>query len=103
MTLNPHQIKNTKNELQQNFELSGLTKEQVAHDLHISLTKLNHLFTLTQSSLNDPWILRNYLIEKVEVQGKKTVPFTALVSDWHQYWFLDSGLIDAQKMSVGDE
>lgn len=63
MTLNPHQIKNTQNELQQNFELSGLTREQVASDLHISLTKLNHLFTLTQSSLNDPWILRNYLID----------------------------------------
>lgn len=103
MTLNPQQIKNTQNELQQNFELIGLTKEQVATDLHISLTKLNHLFTLTQSSLNDPWILRNYLIEKVEAQGKKPVPFTALVGDWHQYWFLDSGLIDARKMSAGDD
>lgn len=102
MTLNPQQIKNTQNELEQNFELSGLTKDQVATDLHISLTKLDHLFTLTQSSLNDPWILRNYLIEKVEAQGKKPVPFTALVGDWHQYWFLNSNLIDARKMSAGD-
>ncbi|GAX01582.1 DUF2316 family protein [Secundilactobacillus silagei] len=102
MSLNPQQITNTKNELQANFELSGLTRKQVASDLQISLTKLDHLMTLTQESLNDPWILRNYLIEKVEDKGEKPVPFTALTGDWHRHWFLNSHLIDARQMSAGD-
>ena len=37
MSLNPTQMKNTRKELKENFEISGLTKEQVASDLNISL------------------------------------------------------------------
>lgn len=99
---NPNQITDTINELQANFDLTGLTKEQIASDLDISLIKLDHLMTLTQQSLDDPWILRNYLIEKVELQGKHSVAFTALSGDWHRHWFLNSRAIDARKMSPGD-
>ena len=102
MSLNPQQITNTKNELQANFDLSGLTRKQVASDLQISLTKLDHLMTLTQESLNDPWILRNYLIERVEAKGEKPVPFTALTGDWHRHWFLNSQTIEKAVMSLGD-
>ncbi|WP_071130726.1 DUF2316 family protein [Enterococcus timonensis] len=102
MSLNSQQVKNTIDELHENFFRSGLTKEQVADDLNISLTKLDHLFSLTQNSLNDPWILRNYLIEKVEENGEESVEFTALVGDYHQYWFLNSNLIDQQQISAGD-
>lgn len=102
MSLNPQQVTNTINELQANFERSGLTKTQVATDLHISLTKLDRLMTLTQESLNDPWILRNYLIEKVTENGQQPVFFTALAGDWHQYWFLNSHAIDQRKITAGD-
>ncbi len=95
-------MQNTKDELQANFELTGLTAEQVAADLHISLTKLDHLMTLTQQSLNDPWILRNYLIEQVEATGQQPVPFTALRGDWHRHWFLNARAIDNRQMSAGD-
>lgn len=102
MTLNVQQIQATREELQANFALTGLTKAQVAADLNISLEKLNHLFELTQQSLDDPWILRNYLMEKVEITGQTPVAFTALRGDWHQYWFLNSALIDRREMSAGD-
>ncbi|MDV7719334.1 DUF2316 family protein [Pediococcus ethanolidurans] len=102
MSLNSQQVSNTINELHENFVRSGLSKQQVADDLHISLIKLEKLFTLTQSSLNDPWILRNYLIQKVEENGKVPVTFTALVGNWHQYWFLNSRVIDQRQMSAGD-
>ncbi|WP_461212798.1 DUF2316 family protein [Lacticaseibacillus sp. GG6-2] len=103
MSLNPQQIADTIAEFDANLKLSGLTKQQVASDLHISLTKLEHLLNLTQQSLNDPWILRNYLIEKVQAAGKEPVPFTALRGDWHHYWFLDSGTIDRREFSYGDD
>lgn len=92
----------TRYELQSNLKLTGFTKEQVAKDLNISLTKLDNLLNLNQESLNDPWILRNYLLEKVKASGQIPVPFTALKGDWHQYWFLNSTVIDNQQMSSGD-
>ena len=103
MSLNPQQRANTKHELQANFELTGLTKKEVASDLHISLFKLNHLFDLTQQSLSDPWILRNYLLEKVEAAGEQPIPFSALDGDWHRHWFLDVDAIDAARMTPGDD
>jgi hypothetical protein len=102
MSLNPEQMDATRQELAENFALTGLTKAQVASDLAISETKLVHLFNLTQQSLDDPWILRNYLIEKVQANGKKPIPFTALSGDWHRHWFLNSKAIDARKMTRGD-
>ncbi|PWG00015.1 DUF2316 family protein [Levilactobacillus bambusae] len=103
MSLNPQEMSNTRRELQENFELTGLTKAQVASDLAISEIKLERLFSLTQRSLKDPWILRNYLIKKVEETGQQPVPFTALKGDYHQYWFLNGRQIERGKMSRGDQ
>lgn len=102
MSLNPQQMADTKKELHENFIRSGLSKKKVATDLNISTSKLDHLFNLTQQSLEDPWILRNYLLEKVAENGETPVEFTALKGDWHQYWFLNSRLIDQLQMSSGD-
>lgn len=102
MTLSRQQLIATRQELRKNFELTGLSKYQVAADLRISVVKLDRLFDLTQQSLNDPWILRNYLIEKVTATGQQPVPFTALSGDWHRHWFLDSAAIDRQAMTSGD-
>lgn len=103
MSLNPAQMAATRRELAANFALTGMTKEEVASALNISETKLDHLFTLTQTSLNDPWILRNYLLEQVAAQGKTPVPFSALRGDWHQYWLLDADAIDEKRMSPGED
>lgn len=102
MSLNPLQIQHTKKELRKNFELTGLGKSEIANDLKISEVKLEKIFNLKQRRLEDPWILRNYLLEKVEKTGQQPVPFTALAGDWHRHWFLDSNLIDQRQMSEGD-
>ena len=80
MSLNPLQMHNTKKELRKNFELTRLSKSEVATDLKISEVKL----------------------EKIEKAGQHPVPFTALSGDWHRHWFLNSNLIDQQQMSKGD-
>ncbi len=102
MSLNPLQIQHTKKELRKNFELTGLSKSEIANDLKISEVKLEKIFNLKQRTLEDPWILRNYLLEKVKKTGQQPVPFTALAGDWHRHWFLDSNLIDQRQMSEGD-
>ncbi len=102
MSLTTQQTQNTIDELRQNFELTGLSTHQVAADLNISEPKLGRIMSLTQASLNDPWILRNYLLDKVQERGLEPVAFTALEGDWHDYWFLDTRAIDAREMSGGD-
>ena len=102
MSLNPLQMHNTKKELRQNFELTWLSKSEIANDLKISEVKLEKIFKLKQRTLEDTWILRNYLLEKVENAGQEPVPFTALAGDWHRHWFLNADLIDHQQMSKGD-
>ncbi|MGF1981820.1 DUF2316 family protein [Lactococcus taiwanensis] len=102
MSLNPLQIQHTKKELRKNFELTGLSKSEIASDLKISEVKLEKIFNLKQRRLEDPWILRNYLLEKVEKTGQQPLPFTALAGDWHRHWFLKANLIDQRQMSEGD-
>ena len=65
---------NTKKELRKNFELTGLSKSEIANDLKISEVKLEKIFNLKQRTLEDTWILRNYLLEKVEKQVNNLFP-----------------------------
>ena len=46
MSLNPLQMHNTKKELRKNFELTRLSKSEVATDLKISEVKLEKIFNL---------------------------------------------------------
>ncbi|KRO00772.1 DUF2316 family protein [Companilactobacillus kimchiensis] len=102
MSLNAQQMRDTRYELKKNFELTGLSKEQVASDLGISVVKLNRIFELEQNSLNDPFILRDYLLEKVTENDKTPVTFTAMGGDIHKYWFLDYGIVEQRRMTSGD-
>ncbi len=47
---------NTKKELRKNFELTRLSKSEVATDLKISEVKLEKIFNLKQRTLEDTWI-----------------------------------------------
>lgn len=53
MSLNPLQMHNTKKELRKNFELTRLSKSEVATDLKISEVKLEKIFNLKQRTLED--------------------------------------------------
>ncbi|MBC1968731.1 DUF2316 family protein [Listeria marthii] len=102
MTLSKEQIKATKSEFAANLALANLTVPEVAKELNTSEVKIERILGLKQRSLNDGWILRNYLLEKVAETGKTPVPFTALGGDYHGYWFLDGGQIDSEVLSEGD-
>ncbi|HCA3995171.1 TPA: DUF2316 family protein, partial [Listeria monocytogenes] len=65
MTLSKEQIKATKSEFAENLALADLTIVEVAKELNTSQVKIERIFNLKQRSLNDGWILRNYLLRKV--------------------------------------
>ncbi|ERL63806.1 DUF2316 family protein [Schleiferilactobacillus shenzhenensis] len=102
MSLTPSQKAATINEFRENIKLAGLTRQEICADLGISETKLERVLNLHQKSLEDGWILKNYLLAKVEEAGQKPVPFTALKGDPEDHWFLDVEKIHNGKMTPGD-
>ncbi|ALQ15975.1 MULTISPECIES: DUF2316 family protein [Listeria] len=102
MTLSKEQMKATKSEFAENLALANLTIAEVAKELNTSEVKIERILNLKQRSLNDGWILRNYLLRKVAEVGKTPVPFTALSGDYHGYWFLDGEEIDSGILSIGN-
>ena len=93
MSLNPQERKATIRELQANFALTGLSLAEVATDLGTTEGTIQKVLNLETQHINNPWILRAYLIEKLEEQGIQPVPFSRLVGDPEDYWFLDANLI----------
>jgi hypothetical protein len=79
MSLSYQQMQDTIKELKESLRLSGLSVTQVAHDLNTSEDKIERILNLEQQSLEYPWILKNYLTEKIEEVREKTVTFTTLV------------------------
>lgn len=102
MSLNPTERANTIKEFQENLKLSGLSVDEVADALNTTPSKITRILNLEQSALEDPWIVRNFLIETIKQNGQTPVTFTALKGDWHNYWFLNSHVIDKQKVTNGE-
>ena len=98
MSLDETQIRNTKAELKANFEKSGLTIEKIAKDLGTDENYINDLFNLNPRRLEDTWILKNYLIADLNSKSIEVTPFTALVGESENYWFLNSNYINNGKI-----
>ena len=99
MSLTLKQKTDTKRELRENFEKSGLTLQQIADDLDTTAEYIGQLLHLRPVSHDHTWILRNYLYEKVKEAGKTPTEFTALKGSHKDYWFLNSDYIDGGKIS----
>ena len=97
MSLSAEQKMQTIREFEENVVLTGLPLEKIALELGTNTEKLQQIMRLASHSLEEPWIVRNYLIEKVTAIGNKPVPFSALKGDHHAYWFLDAEKIDREK------
>ena len=99
MSLNFSERVNTSHELRQNLTLSHLTIEHVAIDLNTSVQKVNQILELDHVSPEDPWILKEYLSNKLQSQGIIGYPYSKLVGDFRDYWFLDTKKIANQQLS----
>ena len=98
MSLTPQQLKDTENELRANLAKAGVTVEQTAADLGTTTDYIEQLLCLEPRRLEDTWILKNYLIDKVVEAGKQPTKFSALGGDYHVIWFLNAKYIDGKKI-----
>lgn len=94
MSLTREQQISTINEFADNMARLGATNEQVAAALGGTPEYAGRVARLEARNLEDPWVLKNYLLARAREQGIEPRPFTALGGDYHGYWFLDSDYID---------
>ena len=98
MSLSAKQKDDTRRELRENLDKAGVKIYDVATDLGTTQEYIMQLLRLEPKRLEDTWILKNYLIDKVRKAGKTPTAFTALGGDYHVIWFLDSEYIDGRKI-----
>lgn len=99
MSLNFIEKRNTIKELAANREIAGLTFEEIANDLQTNAAVIEQIFSLQTNVIENPWVLKEYLADKIQAAGKVAIDYTALVGDYHEYWFLNSQYIDQQKIT----
>lgn len=100
MSLSPAQRAATQRELQESFDRAGVSVEEVCVDLGITPGGLRRVMELRGDALEDPWILRDYLTERILEQGGEPVAFTALAGDPARHWFLDAQAIRERRLAT---
>lgn len=98
MSLTPAEQVATRQELQANFALSGLSFAQIAQDLATTPQRVQAALKLNVRHIEDPWILRNYLNEQLQQAGKTPVAYSKLTGDPAGYWFLDAQRIQRGRL-----
>jgi len=79
MTLDAQQRQKTSEELISNFELSGLSNDEVQQDLGFTAAQLDETLRVGPgSSRQDVWRLRDYVDRKVLETGEQPFPYSLL-------------------------
>ncbi|MCI1903112.1 MAG: DUF2316 family protein [Enterococcaceae bacterium] len=97
MSLNNDEKEASRKEFKENLAISGLTVEEIAKELSTTPDKIKKIMDLNVRALEDPWILKEYLEDKIRKAGKEPAPFTALAGNYHRHWFLNSQKIERGK------
>lgn len=77
----------TRTELQKKFAILNWPVERVAATLQTTKAHLQAVLALKPVSIEDPWVLNRFL-EEIRLAGREPVPFTVLVFNPKDYWFL---------------
>lgn len=98
MSLTKQQVAATISEFASAMGQLGVSDEEAASALGTTPGYIRDVANLRARHIEDPWILRNYLIERADEQGSPRPSFSALVGDYHGYWFLNSRRIERGKL-----
>ncbi|ALZ87252.1 hypothetical protein APT62_01780 [Aerococcus urinaeequi] len=98
MSLTYSQQKATIREFQEAVMRSNLTIQEIAGDFKTSQKRIDAILNLQPLGIEEPWILKECLNEKITDQGNSPVKFTALRGDYHQYGFLNSSRIGKRQL-----
>lgn len=99
MALTGDEAAATKQELQSNFDLSGITLEMAAVDLKSTPEHIQDVLNLQNCRKEEPWVLRNYLIKLILLQEKEPRSFSKLMGDPKRFGFLNGQFIDREELA----
>lgn len=99
MSLTADEIAATIDELQRNFDLANVSLETAAADLHTTPVHLKQVLNLKVTRIEEPWILRNYLVRVILDHEKEPYPFSKLTGNPRRYQFLNHQFIQAGKLA----
>ncbi len=87
MSLNTAQRKQTSKELKINYQISGLTPEDIQTALGFNPQQLEEILNVGSKAGGERvWRLRDYMEEKIKEQGKEALPYSILRENiWFQY------------------
>ncbi|GEP25100.1 MAG: DUF2316 family protein [Lentilactobacillus diolivorans] len=99
MSLTADEAAATRDELQKNFDLAGVSLERAAKDLHSTPEHIQAVLNLHPARIEEPWILRNYLFKQILAQEKEPYPFSKLIGDPKRFGFLNDQFIDQGQLA----
>ncbi len=79
----------TRQELRANFDLAGVTLAQAAQDLQTTPAHVAAVLELNVATIEEPWILRNYLNQQMIAAGQTPLPYSRLNGSPRRHWFLN--------------
>lgn len=99
MSLNKQQKVDAIAEFDRAFAQLGVSSADAARALDTTPARIEQVARLRSRRIEEPWVLRNYLIG-VAREAHVAVPrFSVLAGDFHRYWFLDAGFIERASLA----
>lgn len=99
MVLTSDEAAAVKDELQGNFDLSGITLKMAAIDLKTTPEHIQDVLNLKNCRREEPWVLRNYLIQIVLLQEKEPYAFSKLIGNPKRFGFLNNQFIEKGELN----
>ncbi|GAX01589.1 DUF2316 family protein [Secundilactobacillus silagei] len=94
MSLTPEQTEASRQEFKENIKRSGLSLTEIATALGTTADVIAQCVDMHPRRIDDNWIIRNYLLQYMGDHDIEPVPFSAMVGDYHDYWFLHPSIIE---------
>lgn len=102
MSLNRTERSDTRDELNANLALSGLTPDDIASALEWNPARTNAALSVTGAEPRDVWLVRDYLEVIITAAGQIPLPYSSLTVEMRSAadsWF---GLVAVADVVKGD-
>ena len=77
----------TAKELQENAHRLGYDYERIADEVDLSIVELERVLTMKNPEPGQVWMVRDYLLDMLEKEGKEAMPFSKLINPAVNIWY----------------
>lgn len=81
------EIKNTRNELQENYKRLGYSDEKICADTQMTPEELHRVLDMNKPYPGNVWKLRDYLEDMLAREERELYPFSRLADHKANLWY----------------